>query len=131
MPMLNKLLGVATLGSTWGSVVVLSRFVSGAARLVALTIITAFLCCLLLLAGFAVVYYGLVSYGLEPYVAAVAVALMIFLTTVILGILTLTHIQKLRDLMRRRLSPSASLPSRVEGLANAFLDGLTRKSSRS
>ena len=121
--MLSKILGAATVGSALASVGLLHRFLSGIASIVMLSVVGAFMICVLLASGFYMAYSSLVFYGLDPYVAGITMAAIAFFITVILVALMIGQIHRLRELPYHHLSPNgAGLPD-VSHIVGAFVDG--------
>jgi len=120
---MNKLLGIATIGNTLASIMLLHRFLSGLTDVVALAIVSAFIFCMFLAAGFCAGYFGLVHYGFTPYAAAVLVAVSIFLLATIFAVLTFIRLRQLRDLHRHDLQRDTPGLSRISSTAHAFMEG--------
>lgn len=121
--MLSKFLGFATVGSALASVGLLHRFLSGMATIVILSVVSAFMCCVLLASGMYMAYSSLVFYGLDPYVAGITMAAIVFAITVILAALLIEQIRRLRELPYHHLNAGvAGLPD-LSHIAGAFVDG--------
>lgn len=121
--MIGKLLGLATIGSAVASVGLLHRFLSNIAGIIVLSIVSAIMLCVLLAGGFYLAYFCLVHYGLDPYAAGITVGTVLFFVTFMLIILTMTQLQRLRDLTHSGLySQRTGLPD-IGNIANAFIDG--------
>jgi uncharacterized membrane protein YczE len=121
--MIGKLLGIATVGSTLAGVSLVHRFLFDAVGIIILTIITAFMFCILLAGGFCIAYFGLVHYGLDPYVAGMTVGLVAFIITAVLIMLTANKLNQLRDLTHHSLNPAKLGLLEVSNAALAFVDG--------
>lgn len=122
--MIGKLLGVATVGSTLASVGLLNRFLLGVTNMVILAIVCAFMLCALLAGGFYMAYLCLVHYGLDPYVAGIALGIVALFVTIALITLTISQIRQMRELLpSRQLHRYASGLSDLGHVADAFIEG--------
>jgi hypothetical protein len=124
MSIVNKLLGLATVGSTLANVTLLHRFLSAATTIVTLTVLSACMCCILLAGGFYAVYAGLIHYGIEPYTAALAVGALVVVLTVVIVTLTIYRVKRLRELPYYSGPRHMPQLSHIQSAAHAFMDGL-------
>ncbi len=122
--MLGKLLSIATVGSTFANVALLRRFLSGVTGVVALVVVSAIMGCVILVAGLAAAYFGLIHYGLDPYAAALTIAVFMLLIMGLLIGLTAVRLRHLRELPYHDMYQELPSLSRVAGITDAFLDGL-------
>ena len=122
--MLEKLLGLAMLGSSLANVTLLHRFLSRVVVVVALTIISALFTGVLFLAALYGVYYALTYYGLAPQAAVSLIAIFVVLVTALLIAVMANQLQKIREIPHSL--PSSGLPSfsQLGGITEAFIDGL-------
>ncbi|MDP9128053.1 MAG: hypothetical protein M3N08_07335 [Pseudomonadota bacterium] len=122
--MLGKLLRLATVGSSFASVGLLHRLLSGLATVVVLALATAFMVCVLLIGGFYLGYLGLVHYGLDPIVAGVAIGGVACLVTIGLILALVAQLKKMKSLSHpNSFIPHVALPT-ATGIVHAFFDGL-------
>jgi hypothetical protein len=123
--MIVKLLGTATVGSAMAvaSAGLLQRFLSGLASIVILSIVSAFMLCVLLAGGFSMAYVCLVHYGLDPYAAGITVGIAAFFITIALVVATIAQIRQLRGLPHRSLDKYRSHWPDIANVADAFIDG--------
>jgi uncharacterized membrane protein len=118
--MIGKLIGVATAGGTMASVVLLNRLLSNLAGLVALAVITACLCCVVLAGGFFAAYIALLHYGLEPMAAGVVVGALVLLITLVFILLTLAKVRHLKEMPDKSELPGIA---KINAMADAFVQG--------
>lgn len=119
----DKLLGIAGMGSTIANISLLKRFLSGIAVVIALTAISSTMMGMLLIAGFYALYLSLVHHGLDPSIAALTVGGGALLIVIVLGIFAVIRWYELRD-MPRLLYMEAPIINRAHKLADAFINGL-------
>ncbi len=102
----------------------LQHFLTRLVGLVALTILGAFMCCLVIAGLLFGLYDLLVFYGLLPGVALVIVLAIAMLITGIIVAVTMRRLQQLRDLS---LMPKRDMRQQdmTGGIIRAFLDGFT------
>jgi ABC-type multidrug transport system fused ATPase/permease subunit len=121
--MIGKILEMMTAGSALASVGALHRFMSSIVSIVILTLLTAFLLCVLIGTSIAMGYLALVHFGLDPFAAAMVIGLIAFLiASTAIGVI-IAKIQKLRNLSS---TPVASMKTGVVELSDmldAFVDG--------
>jgi len=127
--MIGKLIGVATVGSTLASVGLLHRFLSGIAKIVILSVISAFMLCALMAGSFYMAYFFLVHYGLDPYAAGITVGIAASLITLALVVLTIIQFRQLHDLTHRSLHPYRAGFPEIGNVAHAFIDGFLNQRS--
>jgi hypothetical protein len=124
--MISKLIGLASIGGAFMNVSMLQRFLSGITSVIALTVMGALTASMLIACAFFGIYISLVRYGMETEAAFITVLGLVFFLTVALAGLAWLRLQRLRELpyhiMLRRDIP---VVSKVHGVVNAFLDGLT------
>ena len=124
MPVIDKLLSLATVGSAVANTTLLPRLVSGLTGILALTVIAALMGGTLLISGFYAIYIALVSYGLDTRAAAVTVALLIFVTMAITLCLLVIRVRHLKELSHYEIRRDLPGLSQVIKVAEAFMEGL-------
>jgi len=126
--MLEKLLGLATIGSTFASISLLHRFLSRLAILIALIIVTSIMTGVLLAGIFYGIYEGLTYYGLTHDAALLLVAALVLILTASLFGLTLSRIRQLREIAPSPVNQTFPSLGHIAAVAEAFVDGfLTRQ----
>lgn len=129
--MLEKLLGLATIGSTFASVSLLHRFLSRLALLLALVIISALMTGVLLIGIFYGIYCLLTAYGSSPEAALMIVGGLVFALTATLVFVTLHQMRCIKSLQPSPFKQTFPGLNFVGGIAEAFLDGLHSHHSHS
>jgi|GEM_PF-3521134 hypothetical protein len=131
MSFIDKLVGLATVGSAVANTTVLHRVASGLTGILALTMIASLIGGALLIAGFYGVYLGLVYYGLNPYAAAVTVALLTIATLAILLLLLAVRLRHLKELSHYEVQRDLPGMSQIVKVVDAFMEGLLTPRSNS
>jgi len=119
--MLNKFVGMASIGSSFANIALLQRFLEGIVGVIALTILSAMMAGMLIMSAFYGLYLGLTRYGLDPDAALVAVVAIGSFLTAALSALTVARLRQLRELPLRT-APMPTL-SRLTNVTHAFIDG--------
>jgi hypothetical protein len=119
----DKLLGLAGVGSTIASVTLLKRFLSGIAVVIALTAISSTMAGMLLITGFYALYLSLTHHGLDPTIAAITIGSVALIIVIVLAVMAVMRWYQLRD-MPRLLHGESPLIDRASKLAAAFINGL-------
>jgi large-conductance mechanosensitive channel len=122
MSVTEKALSLVAVGSAVVNAASFHRLVSGLTHILALTFIGAWMGSVLLIGGFFAIYFGLVHYGLDPYAAAITVALLMFLMMASILLLVVTRIRHLREVSCRSLQNLPGL-SQIANIAEAFMEG--------
>lgn len=126
----DKLLGLAGVGSTIANISLLRRFLSGVAVVIALTAISSTMAGMLLIAGFYALYLSLIHHGLDPTIAAVTIGGVALIIVIVLAVMAVMRWYQLRD-MPRLLHVESPLIDQASKLAEAFISGLlTERSPR-
>jgi hypothetical protein len=126
----EKLVGVATIGGALANVALLQRFLTGIAHVVALSVISGLMVCLLLLGSFFGLYFGLTHYGLGSTVAALMIGAFAFLiTSGIIG-LTVLKLRQLQELPVHATHAPMPVLAHLSSLAAAFIEGLLEQPAR-
>jgi MFS superfamily sulfate permease-like transporter len=125
----DRLLGLAGMGSTIANISMLKRFLSGIAVVIALTAISSTMAGMLLIAGFYALYLTLIHHGLDPSLAALTVGGGALTIVIVLAIWAVLRWYELRD-MPRLLYTEAPLIHRATKLADAFINGLLAERTR-
>ena len=121
---LEKILGIASLGSTIANAAVFKRFLSRVMITVALAAAAGAMTGMLMLAGFYGVYWALVAYGgLTQLKAGLLVGGMVILATILMAVFAYRRWQQLHDL-GSHFDSRDSIMGRVSQLADSFIDGL-------
>ncbi len=121
--MLEKLFGLASLGSTFASVSLLHRFLSKLIVIFALTIISSIAAGILLIALFYAFYCLLNYYGLDPYASLAIVSFLLLAVTVMLACVTAEKIKNLRQFPPSTMRQNFPSFNHVEKIVVAFFDG--------
>ncbi|MFY9288898.1 MAG: hypothetical protein WAO98_10405 [Alphaproteobacteria bacterium] len=122
-------MSLTSVGSTWASMAVLQRFLAGVVNVVVLTIVSAVMCCVLLVGSFIAVYYGLLHYGFDTMTSALIVGTMMILVTGALVGVTILRLQHLRALTKHSMPRELPGVNQISGIADAFMDGLLNRKS--
>ncbi len=122
MSYIDKVLGIAGMGSTIANVSLLKRFLSGVTTVIALTAISSTMAGMLLLTAIYGLYLGLIHYGLEPVAAVVAMGSLALIITAILAWMAVMRWRELRELPH--IMTHGPLMGQVNRIADAFVDGL-------
>ena len=125
----DKLLGLAGMGSTIANISLLRRFLSGVAVVIALTAISSTIAGMLLIAGFYALYLSLIHHGLDPSLAALTVGGGALIIVIVLAIFAVLRWYELRE-MPRLLYMETPIISRASKLADAFINGLLAERTR-
>ena len=120
----SRLLGIAAVGASIAKARLVQRFVNDLANVITLAIVTGFMAGALLIGGFYIAYQGLVHYGLEPFAAQVLIAITGTLAVLILLAMTASYLRRLKTIPGQIIHAEFPLSSRLNGLADSFLDGL-------
>lgn len=128
--MLEKLLGLATIGSTFASVSLLHRFLMRLAIVLALTIISALMAGALLIGLFYGLYSVLTSYGLSPDAALVVVGILILIITASLITFTMYQLRMIKNLQPSPLRSTFPGFSFISELGESFLEGFSKAPHR-
>ncbi len=123
--MLEKLLGLATIGSTYASLSLLHRFLVRLVAVLALTIISALMTGVLLMGLFYGLYCALISYGLVPDAAIILVGILMFVLTASLVCATISQIKKIRGLHPSPLYANLPGYSLISSLLESFMEGFS------
>ncbi len=118
----DKLLGLAGMGSSIANVSLLKRFLSGITVVLALTAISSTMIGMIAIVGFYGLYVALIHYGLEHSAAVVMVVSLALIVAGTLATMAAIRWRELREMPRIIESP---LLSQVGKLAEAFMNGLT------
>lgn len=124
MSTIDRLLGLAGMGSTIANISFLKRFLSGVAVVVALTAVSSTILGMLLVAGLYALYISLVHHGLDPAVAALTASGIALAIVIALAVLAIMRWYQLRDMPRLFDNMEAPIINRVSRLADAFISGL-------
>jgi hypothetical protein len=125
--MIDKLLGMAAVGSTLVNATLLHRFLSGIASIVMLAIVGAFLVCCLLAGGFALAFLELLHNGFDPYTAGLALGGIGFAITAVLLTLTMMRIRSLLELSAGNFLRHGYGTSDIGAIIDGFIAGLVNK----
>jgi hypothetical protein len=128
--MIGKILDAATIGSALVNIGLHRRFLSDIVGFVMLAIVGAFMLCAVATGGFVLVYFVLVHYGLDPFVAAVMLCLAAGLLTGALIATTLTQIRRLRETPFSHLQHYMTGTHDLGHIADAFIDGFLNPKTR-
>ena len=124
MFLLGKLLGVIAVQRTLSDTSVFQQFLVGTARLILLSVLTAFMVGILLVGGFYAIHMALVSYGLTADAACIVVACVAALITIMLILFIQAQLHKLQNTLQRLLRQQAPIASRATEIVEAFVQGL-------
>ena len=132
MLILDKLLGIATVGSVVANATSLQRLLSGLTSILALTVIGTILGSVLLVGCFGALYMALVYFGLNIYAAAVMVSLLMFAAMAVVFLIVIVRLRQLRELTRNNMRTPYPGFSQVSKIFDAFIEGIleTRKNGR-
>jgi len=117
MTQAEALMVVATLGQSIYRRRLLRQSMSGVAVVVVLAFLTALMASVLLVGGVYAVYVVALHYAIAPYVAMIAIGVSTLLALVVFAIAT-------RVALRRLMQRQSPIATQVDGIANAFLNGL-------
>ncbi len=120
---LQRLIVLMGLGQSLYRKVLIEHLAAGAAKVVALVIITSMLAGATLIGLFYAMYLTALHFGVEPYMAVLSVSLVALAISVAFGIAAITCAMRLRD-MPKRLLADHSLTHQVRDAAHGFIDGL-------
>jgi hypothetical protein len=126
--MLEKLLGLATIGSTFASVSLLHRFLSRLAIVLALTIISALMAGVLLIGMFYGLFCLLTAYGLTHATSLILVGMLVFILTAALVLVTLQQLRQIKSLQPSPFKQTFPSLSYIGSIAEAFMQGLSTHS---
>ena len=124
MNQFNRLLGITAIGASIAKARIVQRLVKDLAHIITLAIATGFMAGALLIGLFYIVYQGLTRYGLEPMAAQILVALLVAGTIAIFLYVTTLRLQRLKTIPGQFIQQEFPFSSRLNGLADSFLDGL-------
>lgn len=99
------------------------RLLPNIIMVIGLMIIISIIVSALLIGGLVAGYFTLIHYGMEPQAAMITIAISTLLTIVMLVLLTLSCLQRLRQIPQTLLEESPLISRAMETL-NAFTDGL-------
>jgi len=122
--MLDKLIGLTTIGSTLAGLTMLQRFLAGVTGVLALTVVSALMSGLILMGGFITAYFTLVHYGVEPMLAALTVTSATCMVTALLIIFTLIKVRRLKEMSQHHLYRDVPSLAHIGDIASAFIKGL-------
>ena len=124
MSSIGRLLGITAVGASIAKARLIHRFVGEIASIIITAIATGLMAGALLIGGFYVAYQGLVRNGLEPFAAQVLIAGFGLLTVLVLLALTFARLRSLRSIPGQIVHAEFPFSSRLNNLADSFLDGL-------
>jgi hypothetical protein len=124
--MLEKLLGLLSIGSSFASLSILHRFLSQLAIVLALILVSSLMAGALIIGAFYGLYTALVYDGLTRLMAASVVSALALGITLLFISLTVREVRKLRRLPSSSSGIHSKFPSlsSLSGIAEAFVDGL-------
>jgi len=121
MSSLDKLLGLAGMGSTIANVTLLKRLLSQVIIIVALTAISSLMTGAILIAGFYGLYLALLHYGTDPTAAIfITVGMALALTAAVAGF----AVFRWRQMHEASHETGGASLGRIGQIADAFIDGL-------
>lgn len=110
--------------SSPASTLLLQQLLAGVVTILVLSVMAAFLAAALILGASYSVYALLIAQGMAPGVAQACLGIFLVLLIVLLAMAIAACARNIQYNFRRILQPSAPLTARVNGVANAFFDGL-------
>jgi len=126
---IDRLLGLAGMGSTIANVSMIKQFLSGIAVVVAFTAISGTMAGMLLTAGLYALYVSLMHHGLDPVAAAIMVSSLAVIIMAGFGGVALVQWRQLREIPRL-FSIEKPIIKRAHRLAEAFIEGLMTERTR-
>lgn len=129
MGSLNKLLGITAVGATIVKARLVQRFINDLAGIITLAIATGMVTGAFLIGALYVAYQVLLHYGLDPFVGQILIGSVAGLLALILIRMTSLRMKRLRGIPGQIINADFPLVSRINGLADSFLDGLMNPSS--
>jgi hypothetical protein len=127
MSVLDKLIGLATVGSSISSAYQLKRLMPKIVKAVVLAVLTSMMAMFLAAACLGAFYLGLVNAGYDPLEAMLIIGGLLLLVTLAFLGLTLKHFFVVRENMHHVLRPKIPIASSVQDIIEAFLDGFLSK----
>jgi hypothetical protein len=124
MSYIDKLLGIAGVGSTLANISLLKRFLSGVSTVIALTALCSTMVGMILIVALYALYLALIHHGLEPQAALFTAAGMAVVVMAGLALAAVMRWRELRGMPEMLLQP-APVISKVGEIADAFITGLT------
>lgn len=121
--MFERLLSLATLGSTLTSAAHLHRFLSHFALVVVLAVMSSIMSSVFVVGLFFASYYILTSYGLNPHVTLIGLGLLATIGLTSLITVTLIKLRLLREMTSNALPEGLPRFSEVRSIGKAFMDG--------
>ena len=129
MSKLSTLLGITAVGTSIAKARLMQRFVGDITNVITLAIATGLVIGALLIGGFYIAYQGLIRYGLDPFAAQILIAVISAITALVLLSITTSYIKRLKSIPAQLIHGEFPLSSRLNGLADSFLNGLLGSSA--
>ena len=123
MSQLNRLLGITAIGVGIAKARIVQRLVKDLAYIITLAIATGLMAGALLIGLFYIAYQGLTHFGLEPMAAQILVALLVAGTIAVFLYATTLRLRCLRTIPGQIIQEEFPFSSRLNGMADSFLDG--------
>jgi len=124
MSSINKLLGLASVGSTIANVSLLQRFLTDVTAVVALTAVAGTMLGAIVILGFYGLYLGLIAHGLDPQTAFIAVSVLALVVIALVTTIAVMRWRHLRATPHNILSLDTPIVAQVGRLVDSFLAGL-------
>jgi len=129
--MFGKLAAIVLMRKTASARIPLfQRLLVGVTAVLTLALLTAFLVGTLIVGCVYFIYQQLVEQGIEPGTVLVSLAVFIILLIVAFGLGVMLWARRVRDLPKEMLVAEAPIAHRVNGIVNAFVDGLLTHSQK-
>ncbi len=128
--MFEKLLSLATVGSSIASVGLLHRFLLRMTNILILAVISAFTVCALIASLFYLMYVALVHYGCGPTEAVIVVGCVQLIIALIFVGVTLKMLKSLSNPSASPHPSGKTIVSDVSTIIEAFLDGFVNPKKR-
>jgi hypothetical protein len=130
MSYMDKILGIAGMGSTLANVSMLRRFLTGVTVVIALTAVSSTMAGMIIIVALYGLYLALMHHGLDPQAAVIAVSAFAVIITALLATLAFVRWRQLKD-MPHFMNSETSIASQVHQLVDAFVGGLLSGRERS
>ena len=130
MPIMDKLLGLATVGSAVANTALFHRFTTSLTNILALTLIGSLMAGLLLIGAYIAIYFGLVHYGLDPIAAIITVAVLLIITIATIFLLIAVRLRQLREISHYSIHSNLPNLSKIPSIVEAFMEGLFSSSHK-
>ncbi len=126
IPLIEKIVGLASIGGAISNVALLRRFLTDIASVVVLSVLSSMAGGMLILCAFYWMYVGLIYYGVGREDALLALTSLAILLTILLVSWTTVRIRlRLRSVSAQAMTSEKSpAPLVLPNVVNAFIDGL-------